>query len=184
MSKVLFEADGRIARITLNRPDVLNAIDNEVPGLLSEAVARANADPEIHVIVLGGAGRSFCAGYDLTYFAEGNGGEATQPMPWDPMKDFAFMSANTEHFMALWRSHLPVVCRVQGHAVAGGSDIALCSDLVVMGEQAEIGYMPARVWGCPTTPCGSIALGWSRPNGCCLQAIKSRGAKPLGSGWS
>lgn len=152
MSKVLYAPDGRIGRITLNRPDALNAIDDEVPGLLSAAVAEANADPEVHVIVLAGAGRSFCAGYDLTYYAEGNGsGDVTQPMPWDPMKDYAFMSANTEHFMALWRSHKPVICKVQGHAVAGGSDIALCSDLVVMAEDAEIGYMPARVWGCPTT---------------------------------
>ncbi|MEM7670405.1 MAG: crotonase/enoyl-CoA hydratase family protein [Pseudomonadota bacterium] len=160
MSKVLYKTDGRIGRITLNRPEVLNAIDDDVPGLLSSAVAQANADPEVHVIVLSGAGRSFCAGYDLTYYAEGNGaGEVTQAMPWDPMKDFAFMSANTEHFMALWRSHKPVICKVQGHAVAGGSDIALCSDLVVMAEEAEIGYMPARVWGCPTTAMWVYRLG-------------------------
>jgi enoyl-CoA hydratase len=162
MSKVLYERDGRIARITLNRPEVLNAIDDEVPLMLAECVARANAEAGVHVIVLSGAGRAFCAGYDLAYYAEAAGGEGnavTQAMPWDPMKDYAFMMRNTEAFMSLWRSHRPVVCKVQGFAVAGGSDVALCSDLVVMAEDAEIGYMPARVWGCPTTAMWVYRLG-------------------------
>ncbi|MEM7196730.1 MAG: enoyl-CoA hydratase-related protein [Pseudomonadota bacterium] len=125
MSKVLYEKTGRIGRITLNRPDVLNAIDDEVPELLSGCVAEANADPDVHAIILSGNGPAFCAGYDLTFYAEGNGsGDVTQEMPWDPMKDYAFMSRNTDHFMSLWRSHKPVVCKVHGHAVAGGSDIA------------------------------------------------------------
>ncbi|MEM9010996.1 MAG: crotonase/enoyl-CoA hydratase family protein [Pseudomonadota bacterium] len=162
MAKVHYERDGRIARITLNRPEVLNAIDDEVPAALSDAVARANGEDGVHVIVLSGAGAAFCAGYDLTYYAEAAGGAGnavTQEMPWDPMQDYAFMMRNTEHFMALWRSHRPVICKVHGYAVAGGSDIALCSDLVVMGETAEIGYMPARVWGCPTTAMWVYRLG-------------------------
>jgi len=160
MSKVLFEKTGRVGRITLNRPEVLNAIDDEVPALLSDAVTAANLDPDVHVIILSGNGPAFCAGYDLTYYAEGNGnGQATQDMPWDPMKDFAFMSRNTEHFMSLWRSHKPVICKVHGHAVAGGSDIALCADMIVMAEDAKIGYMPTRVWGCPTTAMWVYRLG-------------------------
>lgn len=162
MAKVLYERDGRIARITLNRPDVLNAIDDDVPRELEAAVNRANEEPGIHVIVLSGAGRAFCAGYDMTYFAQATGGDGnavTQPMPWDPMKDYAFMSRNTERFMSLWRSHRPVIAKVHGFAVAGGSDIALCADLVIMAEDAEIGYMPARVWGCPTTAMWVYRLG-------------------------
>lgn len=160
MTKVLYERDGRIGRITLNRPEVMNAIDDEVPALLAAAVAEAEADPRVHVLILSGAGRAFCAGYDLTYYAEGNGsGEVTQPMPWDPMKDYAFMSRNTHHFMSLFRCAKPVIAKVHGFAVAGGSDIALCCDLVVMAEDAEIGYMPARVWGCPTTAMWVYRLG-------------------------
>jgi len=160
MPKVLYEKDGRIARITLNRPEVLNAIDDTLPGELAACVAEANADDGVHVIVLGGAGEAFCAGYDLTAYAETAGGNnVTQDMPWDPMKDYAFMRRNTEHFMSLWRSYRPVVCKVQGYAVAGGSDIALCCDLVVMGETAQIGYMPTRVWGCPTTAMWVYRLG-------------------------
>ena len=109
--KVLFEKDGRIARITLNRPEVLNAIDDEVPALLSAAVARAEADPEIHVIVLAGAGRGFCAGYELDFDRTENPlSYMPQEMPWDPMQDFRSMWANTQHFMSLWRAMKPVIC--------------------------------------------------------------------------
>ncbi|MDA4846839.1 crotonase/enoyl-CoA hydratase family protein [Hoeflea poritis] len=162
MAKVMFEKDGRIGRLTLNRPEVMNAIDDDLPRELEAAVARANNDGGIHVIVLSGTGKGFCAGYDLAYYAqasEGNGFEATQDMPWDPMKDYAFMMRNTEAFMSLWRSHIPVIAKVHGFAVAGGSDIALCADMIVMADDARIGYMPTRVWGCPTTAMWVYRLG-------------------------
>jgi enoyl-CoA hydratase len=163
MPKVLYEKDGRIGRITLNRPEVLNAIDGDLPQELADAVAKANADPGVHVIVLSGAGGAFCAGYDLTYYAEAAGtNEGVQEMPWDPMKDYAFMMRNTELFMSLWRSYRPVICKVHGFAVAGGSDIALCSDMIVMSDDAQIGYMPVRVWGCPTTAMWVYRLGPER----------------------
>ena len=159
---VLLEKDGRIGRITLNRPDVLNAIDGDMPQAIADRVAEANADDEIHVIILSGAGRAFCAGYDLTYYAssqEGDGHALTQDMPWDPMQDYAFMHRNTELFMSLWHSHKPVIAKVSGFAAAGGSDIALCCDMIVMADDAEIGYMPARVWGCPTTAMWTYRVG-------------------------
>ena len=162
MPKVMFEKDGRIGRITLNRPDVMNAIDDDLPHELEAAVARANEDGGVHVIVLSGAGKGFCAGYDLAYYAEardGKGFEATQDMPWDPMKDYTFMMRNTEAFMSLWRSQIPVIAKVHGFAVAGGSDIALCADMIVMADDAMIGYMPTRVWGCPTTAMWVYRLG-------------------------
>ena len=160
MPTVAYEKDGRIARITLNRPDVMNAINDEMPSEIAEAVARADADPDIHAMILAGAGKAFCAGYDLTFYAEGNGtGQVTQDMPWDPIKDYRFMWSNTQHFMALWRAMKPVICKVHGFAVAGGSDIALCADLTIMAEDAQIGYMPARVWGCPTTAMWVYRLG-------------------------
>lgn len=160
---VLYERDGRIGRITLNRPQALNAIDGDMPGALAAAVTEADEDRRVRAMVLTGAGRSFCAGYDLAYYAAGPGGsQATQPMPWDPIQDYAFMWRNTEHFMSVWRAKKPVVCKIRGHAVAGGSDIALCCDMVVMAENAEIGYMPARVWGCPTTAMWVYRLGPER----------------------
>jgi enoyl-CoA hydratase len=80
-------------------------------------------------------------------------------MPWDPMADYRFMRRNTDDFLSLWRSYKPTIAKVQGHAVAGGSDIALSCDLVVMAEDARIGYMPARVWGCPSTAMWVYRLG-------------------------
>ena len=152
MAKVLFEKDGRIGRITLNRPEVMNAIDDDLPREMAAAVAEADLDRNVHVIVLSGAGKAFCAGYDLAHYAEGNGpNKVMQDMPWDPMQDFQFMWENTQAFMSLFRSMKPVICKVHGFAVAGGSDIALCADLTIMGDTAQIGYMPTRVWGCPTT---------------------------------
>lgn len=152
MSLVRYERDGRVARITLDRPEKLNAIVDPMPRLLREAVERADADPEVRVILLSGAGAGFCAGYDLEVYAERPGYHAGfQPMPWDPMRDFAVMSRNTEDFMSLWRCSIPTVCRLHGVAIGGGSDIALCCDLVVAATDARIGYPPARVWGCPTT---------------------------------
>ena len=160
---VLYESDGRVARITLNRPEVLNAIDDTLPVALESAVKRANSDQGVRAIILAGAGRSFCTGYDLNYYAQSSGtNPGIQEMPWDPMKDFSFMQNTTNQIMSVWRSHLPVICKVQGYAVAGGSDIALCADLLVMGQNAKIGYPPARVWGCPTTAMWVYRLGVER----------------------
>jgi enoyl-CoA hydratase len=160
---VLYEKTGRIARITLNRPEKLNAINDVLPRALRDAVGEANRDDAVHVIVLSGAGRAFCAGYDLEMYAEKPRPVAySQDMPWDPMVDYAGMSANTECFMSLWRSFKPVICKVHGYAGAGGSDIALCSDMIVMAEDARIGYPPARVWGCPTTAMWIYRVGAER----------------------
>lgn len=160
-----YETDGRIATITLNRPDRLNAIARGMPQEIREAVEKANDNNAVHCIVLTGAGRSFCAGYDLVEFAERPANAANQSASdstWDPMVDFAMMHRNTQDFMALWRSNKPTIAKVRGHAVAGGSDIALCCDLVVMENDAKIGYPPARVWGIPTPMMWVYRLGAER----------------------
>ena len=160
MSKVLLEIDGKVARITLNRPEVLNAIDHEVPAMLSEAVIEADNNEQVHVIILSGKGDAFCAGYDLKAYANENTGSVTQKMPWDPMRDYKWMWANTEHYMSLFRASKPVICKIHGlGAFAGGSDIALCCDFVFMCDDSQIGYMPARVWGVPTTAMWVYRLG-------------------------
>ena len=157
---VLYRREGRIARLTLNRPARLNAIALRTPPALETAVARANEDDEVHVIVLDGAGRSFCSGYDLKDFAETPGASPTvQEVPWDPLQDYRLVTGFTRSFMSLHHSGKPTICKVRGHAVGGGSDLALCCDLVVMAEEARIGYPPARVWGCPTTAMWVYRLG-------------------------
>ncbi|MEM1188263.1 MAG: crotonase/enoyl-CoA hydratase family protein [Pseudomonadota bacterium] len=151
MSRVNYERSDRIVTLTLNRPERMNAIDEYLPRELRAAVERAENDPEVHAIVLQGAGKGFCGGYDLVEYAEAAGEmHGNQEMPWDPTLDFAMMARNTEDFMALWRARIPTIAKVHGAAVAGGSDIALCCDHVFMADDARIGYPPARVWGIPT----------------------------------
>ena len=148
MPTVLYEKKGRVAYIILNRPDRLNAINDEMPPEIERAVQRADSDPNVHVMILEGAGKAFCSGYDLSEYGEQNSTSSViQDMPWDPIQDYQFMWRNTQHFMALWRAMKPVICKVHGFAVAGGSDIARCADMTIMAEDAEIGYMPTRVWG-------------------------------------
>ena len=156
-----YEVNERVATITLNRPDQFNAITESMPGDLRRAVEQATNDDGVHVIVLTGAGRGFCGGYDLNVFAEGDS-PAIQEMPWDAMIDYQFMQCCTDSFMSLWRCPKPVIAKVQGDAVAGGSDIALCADIIIMNEAARIGYPPARVWGCPTTAMWVYRLGAER----------------------
>jgi len=157
---VLYESKDRVATITLNRPERFNAISETMPEDIATAFGHANNDDSVHVVVLTGAGRGFCGGYDLKAYAEKPGtNPAIQEMPWDPMIDYNFMSRCTQNFMSIWRCHKPVIARIHGDAIAGGSDIALCCDIIIMNEKARIGYPPSRVWGCPTTAMWVYRLG-------------------------
>lgn len=174
-----YETEGRVARITLDRPERGNGITLEMPRELGACVERANLDPEVHVIALAGNGTGFCGGYDLVSSAENMAaaqGESTgSPVDpavvaanhdpdgvWDPITDFQMMSRNVRGFMSLFHSEKPVVCKVHGFCVAGGTDMALCSDLLVIADDAKIGYPPARVWGVPTTALWAHRIGPAR----------------------
>ncbi|MBB6522673.1 crotonase/enoyl-CoA hydratase family protein [Pseudoteredinibacter isoporae] len=156
-----YQVNDRIATLTLNRPERLNAINDRLPSDLRKAVEKAERDPNVHVIILQGAGKGFCGGYDLVQYAQEDSGEihGSQEMPWDPTEDYAMMSRNTEDFMSLWRARKPTICKIHGAAAAGGSDIALCCDMIIMADDARIGYPPARVWGVPTTMMWVYRLG-------------------------
>jgi enoyl-CoA hydratase len=160
---VAYDVRDAKAYLTLNRPERLNAIDDVMPAEIRAAVELANRDDDVRVIVVQGAGRAFCAGYDLKNFAEGNAGERwAQGAVWDPIRDYREMRRNTDDFFTLWRSLKPTIAKVHGHAVAGGSDIALSCDLLVIADDARIGYPPARVWGCPTTAMWVYRIGAER----------------------
>jgi enoyl-CoA hydratase len=182
MSAVLFEVDGRVARLTLNRPERGNGINRALVTELEAAVERADLDPAVRVLLLSGSGTGFCGGYDLVESAEGQGALGGGPSApsgspldpavmmanhnpagtWDPMVDYAMMSRNVRAFMSLFHCSKPVVCKVHGFCVAGGTDMALCSDLLMIATDAKIGYPPARVWGSPTTSMWAYRLGPQR----------------------
>ena len=162
MNTLRYEVDGRVARITLDRPERGNGITLEMPRELSGAVEQANLDPAVHVIALSGAGKGFCGGYDLVEYAETRPANHDPSQAWDPVVDYQFMSRNVRGFMSLFHSDKPVVCKVHGFCVAGGTDMALCSDLLVIADDARIGYPPARVWGVPTTALWAHRIGDQR----------------------
>ena len=162
LSTLTYDVTGPIARITLNRPARGNGITLDTPRELTECVERADLDPAVHVIALAGNGKGFCGGYDLVEFAEGQMPNHDPSEPWDPMLDYSMMGRNVRGFMSLFHANKPVVCKVHGFCVAGGTDMALCSDLLVIEESARIGYPPARVWGVPTTAMWAHRLGPQR----------------------
>ena len=177
-----YEVTGCVARITLDRPASGNAITAAMPGELAAAVEAADLDPRVHCVLLSGAGSGFCGGYDLSDWAEhlldDVADDPAEPLPptavaaqarnhdprrpWDPAVDWQAMRRNVDAFMALARADKPVVCKVHGFCVAGGTDMALCSDLLVVAADAKIGYPPARVWGVPTTALWAARIGVQR----------------------
>jgi enoyl-CoA hydratase len=160
-NSVLLQTDGAVSTLTLNRPDRLNTITPQLAEDLRAALAEAQADDAVRVIRLRGAGRAFCAGYDIDWGAEVMR-DSEGDQPWDPMADLALMSRFVDTYMSLWRSRKPVVAQVHGFCVGGGTDFALCSDLIVCAEDCRIGYPPARVWGSPTTAMWTYRLGLER----------------------
>jgi enoyl-CoA hydratase len=163
---LLYDTDGAIATITFNRPDRLNTIVPPMPDELEAAVNAAVADPQVKVIVLRGAGRAFCAGFDLGggfhWWDEG----LTTDGQWDPGKDFVMATSPTfgpvPKFMSIWRSPKPVIAQVHGWCVGGGSDMALCADLVIASDDARIGTPYSRMWGCYLTGMWIYRLGLTR----------------------
>jgi enoyl-CoA hydratase len=163
---ILYERSGAVATITLNRPERLNTIVPPMPDEIEHAVVEANRDCEVRVIILRGAGQAFCAGFD---FSENFGHFKDMLYTegcWDPGKDFiATTSAFTgpvPKFMSLWRSPKPVIAQVHGWCVGGGSDMALCADIVIAAEDAQIGTPYSRVWGCYLTGMWLYRLGLAR----------------------
>jgi enoyl-CoA hydratase len=163
---LLYDTAGAVARITLNRPERLNTIVPPMPEELEAAVHRAIADAAVKVIILRGAGRAFCAGFDLGGgFHHWDDGLTTDGK-WDAGKDFAMATAQATgpvpKFMSLWRSPKPVIAQVHGWCVGGGSDMALCADLIVASEDARIGTSYSRMWGCYLTGMWLYRLGLTK----------------------
>ena len=152
-------SDG-IARLVLNRPERMNAINTQLVADLRSAVVAANDDSAVRVLILSGAGRAFCAGYDLDWGTKAeDASQKAMSGQWDPVRDYLGMSRNVRAYMSLWESPKPVIAQVHGWCVGGGTDLALCSDLIYMAEDAQIGYPPARIWGEPTTMMWVYRLG-------------------------
>ena len=163
---LIYATDGAVATVTLNRPDRLNTIVPPMPDELEAAVHRAVADASVKVIVLRGAGRAFCAGFDFGGGFHHWDDALTTEGEWDPGKDFVMATAPSvgpvPKFMSMWRSPKPVIAQVHGWCVGGGSDMALCADLVVASEDARIGTPYSRMWGAYLSGMWLYRLGLTR----------------------
>jgi enoyl-CoA hydratase len=163
---IAYSVDGPVATVTLNRPDSLNTIVPPMPDELEAAVHAAIRDADVKVIVLRGAGRAFCAGFDFSGGFHHWDEALTTDGEWDPGKDFIGTTSQAlgavPKFMSIWRSPKPVIAQVHGWCVGGGSDMALCADLVVASEDARIGTPYSRMWGCYLTGMWLYRLGLTR----------------------
>ncbi len=171
---ILYDKDGGKARITLNRPEKLNALSGKLQRELSAALWEADNDAQVHVVILRAAGRAFCAGYDLT------------PMQSPPQKrepaaaderytnvyrgmssyddDVWQLERQQRDRLAIWDMHKPVIAQVHGYCLAGGTDLALLCDIVIAADDAVIGFPPVRAMGSPPAHMWTYLVGpqWAK----------------------
>jgi enoyl-CoA hydratase len=153
-SEIIYDVDRGRARIVLNRPEKRNALSGRLLHELHDALWEADLDRRVHAVSLSGAGTSFSAGYDLAGGART--GRASAPsaeegrVPRDGSTiddDSWFLEESQRLRMAIFDMHKPVIAKVHGYCVAGGTDLALLCDMVIAAEDAQIGFPPARDWG-------------------------------------
>ena len=159
-----YDVKNAIATITLNRPEKANTLRLEVIDALDRYLGQANSDPDVNVIILEGAGDNFCGGFDFSGGLEHY--DMITQEGYDPGLDVQFVTDRYQSyvpkFMGLWRGAKPTIAKVQGYAVGGGSELALCADLVVASEDARIGTPYSRVWGCHLTGMWVYRLGLAK----------------------
>ncbi len=157
---ITYEVENGRARITLNRPEKLNALSFELQTELNEALWDADNDNNVHAVILRGNGRAFSAGYDLTPMSRRRPGEAGPPEAAKDgdytavyrgrasFDDDAWQLERAQRLrMAIFDMHKPVIAQVHGYCLAGGTDVALLCDIIIAADDATIGFPPARAMG-------------------------------------
>ena len=192
METLRTETAEAVASIVLCRADAYNTITPTLRDELSAAIDAADADPEVHVILLRAEGRAFCAGYGLDWSTRAQAqerkpeGRAARPQAgkarsesaspkgaqrgeaersgraWDSVSDMRMIGSFVDVYMKLWYARKPTIAAVQGWCIGGGTDMVLCADLIIAGEGASFGYPPSRVWGTPTTAMWVYRMGLER----------------------
>jgi enoyl-CoA hydratase len=161
---VKYAKSGAVATITLNRPEKYNTLRADMVYGLDDALRTANRDNDVRVIILEGAGDTFCAGFDFS-----NGLEHARVYKedgYDPGHD-VFVSASSYSsafpmFMGLWRGLKPTIAKVHGYCLGAGSELALCADIVIASHDARFGTPYSRVWGCHLTGMWVYRLGLAK----------------------
>ncbi|HSG85685.1 MAG TPA: enoyl-CoA hydratase-related protein [Candidatus Limnocylindrales bacterium] len=128
-------------RLTLNRPAKLNALSDELLDAVVDAVEAAGRDPDVRVVVLRGAGRAFCSGFDLA-----SGEEVATAAAWREL-----LERDVRQTLRIWGSPKPVIAQVHGYCLAGGLELAMACDLVVAATDAQLGEPEIRFGSAPVT---------------------------------
>lgn len=149
---ITFDVQERVARITLNRPEKRNALSGQMLDELHAALLEADDRRDVHVIVLSGAGKDFCAGYDLmgAYAGAADDPDVHYRSGKNGLDDDAWGMEQTQRkTLALFDLHKPVIAKLQGNCLAGGTDLAFMCDMVIASDEARIGFPAARANGTP-----------------------------------
>jgi enoyl-CoA hydratase len=160
---LLIEQIGRVARVTLNRPECRNAISPILRSELIDIVEACAQDSSVNVVIIRGAGKAFCAGYDVASSADDTGHDGTAAQVSVPRRAVETISM-ARGWSRIWNAPLPVIAQIHGHCLAGGTDLALHCDLVVTAEDATIGFPALRMGGTPPTSMWLYNLGpqWAK----------------------
>lgn len=156
------ETEAGVRSIILCRPNEYNTITPALRDELAAAIDEADADPDVHVILLAADGPAFCAGYGLDWSTQAQGAESAGRRMWDSVSDLHMISRFVNTYMKLWYAAKPTIAAVQGWCIGGGTDMVLCADIIIAAEGASFGYPPSRVWGTPTTAMWVYRLGLER----------------------
>ena len=162
MKTLRTETDAGVRSLVLCRPEAYNTITPELRDELAAALDAADADPDVHVILLRAEGPAFCAGYGLDWSTRAQAKEGMGARVWDSVADLGFISRFVDTYMKLWYAKKPTIAAVQGWCIGGGTDMVLCADVIIAGEGASFGYPPSRVWGTPTTAMWVYRMGLER----------------------
>jgi enoyl-CoA hydratase len=156
-------ADG-VGSIVLTRAAEYNTITPALRDELAAAIDALEQDPAVRVVLLRAEGPAFCAGYGLDWSTQmqAEEAEAVEGRVWDSVIDHREMSRFVDTYLRLWYCRKPTIAAVQGWCIAGGTDMVLCSDIIIAGEGASFGYPPSRVWGTPTTAMWVYRLGFEK----------------------
>jgi enoyl-CoA hydratase len=159
---LILETFGPVLRVTLNRPERRNALSSDLMAELLEVVSAAERDGDTSVLVLRGAGKSFCSGYDVSPDSSDDGDEAQAKT--SPIAKAQSVRRDNRTFDLLWRLPIPTIAQIHGHCLAAGTDLAFSCDLVVCATDARIGYPAVRSMGVPATHMWLYHLGpqWTK----------------------
>ncbi|HEX4821718.1 MAG TPA: enoyl-CoA hydratase-related protein [Acidimicrobiales bacterium] len=167
-----------VRRVTLNRPEKRNALNHALRGGILNALREADADPEVRVMIVRGAGKCFSAGYEL-----GRGNDGLEMPYYTPGGDGQWPRHVTEGWMSIWDLQKPVIAQVHGYCLAGGSELATGCDLVYVAEDAKIGY-PAVRFGVPDMHFHAWLMGMRAAMEMMLTGDSISGTEAVELGWA